>query len=224
MSSQDSRGRKPSTAGTEAAVPRGAKVSDWQLVEQTAARDGCAFEALVARHKGRLRRIVLSRRGDIQKRGMLQDILNETWFQALRRALSGDFDPSIRFSSWLVGLCLNVMKKREFRPSGISLTTVRNDGTTFTLDPQDGEVLPGDTVARGELMAALAECLAVRDERELRLYELFYVDGRTKVDTARELRCSEAYVRQKLLPRLHEALARCLARKGFREQIVGDFL
>jgi len=224
MSSQDSRGCKPSTAGTEAAGPRGAKVGDWLLLEQTAARDGCAFEALVARHKGRLRRLVLSRRGDVQKRGMLQEILNETWFQVLRRALSGAFNPRVRFSSWLAGLCLNVMKKREFRPIGIGLTTIQNDGTTFTYDPEDAETLPDDAVAHGELIAALGECLAQRGERELRLYELFYVDGRTKVDAARELACSEAYVRQKLLPRLHEALARYLARKGFREQIVGDFL
>jgi len=191
--------------------------SDWELIQATASGSSEAFEVLVRRHDRLLRYLILRRRPSVLGFAEFHDIIDETWYQVLRRALGGDFNPSVRFSSWLGGMCLNVLKRKEFRPQGKSLVAVGADGEPALVEPTAVSESPDGAVERAELLVALTRCLAARPEIERRLYGLFYVEGRSKVDTAKALGCSEAYVRQKLLPRFHQALARCLARKGFRD-------
>jgi len=193
----------------------------WAAVRATASGDSEAFGRLVRRYERLLRCIVHRRAG--HRRGHLdaEEVINETWYQVLRRTAARDFDTSVRFSSWLGGICLNVLKQKQLRPSGTSLDLIAAAGGEFGPDPADGHEDPGHAVEHAELLTALADCLAQRTEADRRLYELVYLGGLTKVAVAKELGCSEAYVRQKLLPGLHQALARCLARKGFREAIAG---
>lgn len=190
---------------------------DWQLVQLTASGNGGAFEILIVRYDRLVRFVALRRGAHLLPHNDIDELVNETWYQALRRVLSQDFDPAVRFSAWLTGLCLNVLKLRAFRPVGASLRGGSGQGREFLADPPDDSETPAAAAARAELLLALRQCLARRNPRERMLYELVYVGGQTKVGAARELGCSEAYVRQKLLPRLHEALARCLARRGFRD-------
>lgn len=189
-------------------------LDDWGVLETAAGGDHAAFEDLIARYHALLRCIIVRRGSLLLRYADLQEIIDETWYQVLRRALAGRLRPSVRFSHWLSGVCLNVLKQKGFRPSPARLDPMAAEGSSLLAGT--GEP-PDEVVAREELLAALADCLDERPARERQVYELIYAAGHSKVAAARELGCSEAYVRQKLLPRLHAALAQCLAQKGFRE-------
>ena len=198
--------------------------SDWELIQFTASGDADAMGVLVGRYERLLRCLILRRAAYLLDYADLQEIIDETWYQVLRRTLAGDIREDIRFSSWLVGLCLNVLKQRELRPSGASLTTTGTDGEDSLIDPPGDTERPDEVAARSELLSALRDCLTDRSEVERHVYELIYVQQMTNVSAAREIGCAESYVRQKLLPRLHQALVRCLARKGFRDVSAADVI
>ena len=182
---------------------------DWDLVVTD-------FEAVVRKYDRWLRYIVLRHGQFLLGYADVEEIVDETWCHVRQRVRAGRFDTSIAFHLWLRGICLNALKSKHFRPSGPSILAADSDGDRCLAGPPSEVEAPDEAAERDELLLALRECLAMRSEREQKLYEWVYVEGRTKVAAARELGCSEAYVRQKLLPRLHQALARCLARKGFR--------
>jgi len=185
----------------------------WALLAATVRGDSSAFEKLVVAHEALLRYVVVRRAGAVRCWSDLREVLDETWYQVLRRALAGRYDTSKRFSAWLSGLCLNVLQQRRLHPTGVPFPGAEDD--CFDGPPDTAE--PPDRVAeREELLVALRECLSRRGERDRRLYELIYGEGLSKVDAAKALGCSEAYVRQKLLPSFQRAMARCLAAKGFR--------
>ena len=98
-----------------------------------------------------------------------------------------------------------------------------DSATTPTVRPGGllaGAMTPDEADGARDLMWRAITKYVPEDERparERQVYELIDAAGHSKVAAARELGCSEAYVRQKLLPRLHTALAQCLAQKGFRE-------
>ena len=191
--------------------------SDWELIEATASGDPDAFEVIVRRHDRLLRTIIVRHGSRVLKHHPLDAVVNETWYQALRRALARRFNPSLRFTTWLWGLCRNVLRQKQFRPPGPSLTRVSPTGDEFVNDPPAPQESPAEIVAGAERDEAVRHCVAQRPQNERRAYELTRIDGLTVVAAASRLGCSEAYLRQTLLPRLHEAVRRCLARKGFRD-------
>ena len=197
----------------------GQQHDDWDLVQSTVSGSSDAFEVLVARYDRLLHYLIFRRRPSVLKFADPHDIIDETWYQVLRRALDGNFDPSVKFSSWLGGICLNVLKRKEFQPQGASLVATDADGDAYVVDPPGDGDTPADIVEQAEVVAALKVCLEDRPDAERRLYELIYVQELTNVAAADELGCSEAYIRQKLMPKLHAALVRCLARKGFRDEV-----
>jgi len=196
------------------------QLGDWGLVQSTASGSPETFEALVERYDRLLHYLIFQRRPSILKFADPHDIIDETWYQVLRRVLDGNFDPSVKFSSWLGGICLNVLKRKEFQPQGVSLVATDAEGDAYVVDPPDDGDTPAEIAEQAEVVAALKDCLEDRPDAERRLYELIYVQALTKVGAADELGCSEAYVRQKLMPKLHAALVRCLARKGFRDEVL----
>ena len=91
------------------------------------------------------------------------------------------------------------------------------DGGMNPVDLIESTESPPDRAAsEDELFLALLECLGEQSARLRGLYQMIYVEGLTMVSAASQLRCSEANVRQKLLPALHKNISGCLARKGFR--------
>ncbi len=186
----------------------------WELLKSALAGHNQAFELLMARHDRLLRYLVYKHRPSILGYSDIQDVVDETWYQVLLRAHRGEWKEEVRFASWLCGVCLNVLKSRAFRPEP-SLEAADPDCDWEPLEQvgmHDAEV--AEAVAQAELLEALRECVAERTERERRLYEMLYVEETTKTEAARRLGCSEAFVRQKLLPKLLDALKRCLERKG----------
>ena len=186
----------------------------WELLKSALAGQDQAFELLMAHHDRLLHYLVYKHRPSILGYSDVQDVVDETWYQVLLRAHRGEWKEDVKFSSWLCGVCLNVLKSRAFSPQ----PSLGTSGGDCEWDPlaavatDGGEV--AEAVAEAEVLDALRECVAERTERERQLYEMLYVEGTTKTEAARRLGCSEAFVRQKLLPKLLDALKRCLERKG----------
>jgi len=209
--------RSVSTRGPATVTHHPDRFSDWGRLQATASGERECFEALVVKYERMLRFLILRRGAYLLDFADLEEIINETWCQVLRRAMGKDIPARVKFSAWLTGVCLNVLKQRALRPAGTNPTVRAGDREGAVADPPDPVDGPDELAARLELLAALKDCLAERTDAERQVYELIYVQEHTKVSAARELGCAESYVRQKLLPRLHQALARCLARKGFRD-------
>ena len=187
----------------------------WGLLQAALAGDQAAFEELFRAHERLLHYVVYKHRPSVVAYAGLQEIVDETWYQVLLRGHRGDYDAGANFTTWLCGLCLNVLKSRAFKPQSASWADDPDcpGETRAAGDAQRQEAL--EILVEIELLDALRECLDERSERERVLYEAIYVDGTTKTEAARRLGCSEAFVRQKLLPRLHERLRECLERKGY---------
>ena len=190
--------------------------TDWSAIRATAAGERAPFEALVSRYDAYLRRQV--KRYGSHRLGFadLDDFVDETWCQVFRRAVEGTFDPSRPFRSWLVGLCRNVLKSRKLHPSPLPASGPEG------IDPPDARPGPDRRAISREIIQALQSELASCSDDALLLYEIIYVEGRTKVDAAKELGCSEANVRQNLLPKLHRELAAALARRGIADVTIED--
>jgi len=173
----------------------------WELVRAHLEGDLGAFPALVDEHSPLLRYLCAGRPN-------AQDAIDETWYQVLRRIEEGAIAWHRRFSSWIAGLCLNVLRSKAMRveASGGAIPTI----TDATPDP-------AELVAAAELHVALDDCLRALENRLRRIYELHYREAMPLVRVAATFDCSEANVRQKLLPKLHRSMQLCLARKGFRD-------
>ena len=175
---------------------------DWEMFHDR-------FEELVEKYDRLLRYVVLRYGAYLLRYADLEEIIDETWCRLLLRRRSGDYDVSIPFAAWLIGICRNVLKDKDLRPSGKSL-----DGSNG--EPVAPDDPPDKVLEDWERLEALRECLSQRSQREQRLYELIFVEDLSKAAAARALGCSEAHVRQNLLPDLLVALRSCMARKGFR--------
>ncbi|MFW6162051.1 MAG: RNA polymerase sigma factor [Planctomycetota bacterium] len=197
-------------------MAEGRAESDWDLARQAARGREDAFAALMRRHEALVRHVVLRRGRDQVRYAGLDELLSETWYQVLRRLLDHADPPAVRFSSWLAGICLNVLKSKQFRAESIGGAGTGGPGLDCDAAPGDAPT-PEELAEEGELLAALHACLSKASEVDREVYRLIYVQGLAKTAAARALGCSEANVRQKLLPRLHATLVACLAAHGFTD-------
>jgi RNA polymerase sigma factor (sigma-70 family) len=191
-----------------------AQLDDWELVRQTASGAASAFERLVVKYRKLLACMVFRRGSYLLGFSEVDEIIDETWCQVLERISVRRYKESARFSTWLVGLLLNVLKDKRFRPFvGVGQD---EEGAGFLERIPSPDPLPDKAADEAELFVALSECLEDQPGRLRDVYEMIYVQGMTKVSAAEQMGCSEANVRQKLLPALHEGIGDCLGRKGFR--------
>ena len=122
---------------------RAARAYPWPGVERTAADpdlealrsgDEAAFEALVTRYHGPLLQLA---RGYVRDQGVAEDVVQETWLQAL--ASAGRFEGRSTFKTWLFGILINVARSRRRRESRLLpfASFFRRDGSESgpTVDP-----------------------------------------------------------------------------------------
>ena len=192
----------------------GARRDDWDLVRAYLAGDTDAFEALTQRHTGLVHHL-FARRGT-RLRGFTDadEVANETWNQALRQIRAGTVPLTRSCSSWIGGICLNVLRERPFRRES------PGDGPDELESLRDAhdrdEAAPDTQVAEAELHSATRGCIDALAEPLRVVFNEIYIKGGTNVTTAGLLGCTEANVRRKLRPKLERSVARCLERKGFR--------
>jgi DNA-directed RNA polymerase specialized sigma24 family protein len=199
---------------------RWARTADWDLVRAYVAGDAAAFVALTRRHSGLPRHLFGRRARHLRGYTDAEEVANETWYQALRQIHAGNVPWGRSCSSWLGGLCLNVLRERSFRRE--SPGEANRPRTAAAEVADDDEPLPDDLVAEAELHAATRDCLASLPGRLRVVFEEIYAKDGTNVAAASALGCTEANVRLKLRPRLVHLVARCLADKGFRVADLGE--
>lgn len=175
---------------------------DWALVLAHRAGDVNAFAELVRRRSG-LIAAVCRRYCALHA----QDVVDETWYRVLLRIESDDFPRGGQFGTWIGGIARNVLRAKGIRGESKELPDDLAAGGEFDLV---------DLAADMELHEALHRCLEAIEPRLRDVYRLHFVEELPLVRVASEFGCSEANVRQKLVPKLTRSVGDCLKKKGFR--------
>jgi RNA polymerase sigma factor (sigma-70 family) len=173
---------------------------DWKLVEAHLDGDANAFVELVRKHSGLIASICRTRSSL-----HAQDVVDETWYRVLLRIERGDIAWRRTFASWIGGIALNVLQAKSMRAESGEIPVEIPD--------QDLDLV--GLVADMELHEALNACIEDLDPRMRSVYRLHYVEELSFVGLAQHLECSEANVRQKLVPKLKRLVEICLGKKGF---------
>jgi RNA polymerase sigma factor (sigma-70 family) len=199
------------TEGATSAAPRSSLDEDvgWRLAREM--RDGRrpAFREIVREYSGFLKAFVLKVGWHRLGFAHLEDIVQETWYAALRSIRSGNPLPTHRsFRSWLAGMCRNALRHRWLRPE--------SQGSDLDRLASAMEY-PEEIVLTAELHEAINRCASKLEEKLREVHRYLYLDELNFSQAATQIGCSEANVRQKLEPRMLAKMKACLARSGFSE-------
>lgn len=169
--------------------------SDEWLVRAARCGDSAAFAQLVSRHYPLL---LASCQRMLAEVDLARDAAQEA---ALRAMLGLDhLRDDARFGPWLVGIGLNVCRGMlEAGRRQLSLETLREGGQLA--EPVADRDEPVDLVAARELTVRVREAIAALPAGQRRAVALFYIDGLTQAETARELGTRPGAVKT----RLHKA-------------------
>jgi len=181
------------------------EVAGWQLVDAYRGGDDAAFLELVRLHSPLIASICRRRSGLHPP-----DVVDETWYRVLLRVRADDMARHRSITSWIRGIALNVLQAKSMRAEC---------GTIADTTPAE-DVDPADYVQESELSRAVGDCLLRVEPRLTTVYQLHYGEGLALVRVAEFLSCSEANVRQKMLPKLQRLVAACLQKRGFSGSIV----
>jgi len=182
---------------------------DWALVERARARDGVAFEELIARHEDKLSRLTTRFFStDMDRQEVLQSALLSAW-----RNLP-TFEGRSWFGSWIFRVTTNAalmhLRGQRRRPE-ISVDDVdplTRNGAGDSLHPMLGGCFgssqrPDERMQSQELRHRLQLAVDALPERLRTVFCLRHVDGLSTEDTAKALGLSTVAVRA----RLHRARA-----------------
>jgi RNA polymerase sigma-70 factor, ECF subfamily len=182
---------------------------DWALVERARARDGVAFEELIARHEDKLARLATRFFStDMDRQEVLQAALLSAW-----RNLP-TFEGRAGFGSWIYRVTTNAalmhLRGQRRRPeiAVADLEPLSENDTADTCTPVLGATngwsqRPDENMQSQELRNHLQTAVDALPERLRTVFCLRHVDGLSTEDTAKALGLSMVAVRA----RLHRARA-----------------
>ncbi len=182
--------------------------SEKQLFVDLGAGDDSAFERIYDLYQERVRLTAwrISHRPD-----WVDELVNEAWCRAFEGRRG--FDQGRPFLVWMAGIVLNVY--REHCRS--SPTTLGGPGD---LRPADGgkkdELGPEKIASEAELLVGLNDCMARLEPKEAEIIRLRFFEGKTLRIVAKEVTVPEATLRERDLPRILQALRRCMESKGLK--------
>jgi RNA polymerase sigma-70 factor (ECF subfamily) len=132
---------------------------DAQLMQRYAAGDAKAFEALYARHKTWLYRVLLR---NTRQEALAQDVFQDTWLTIVRTAHS--YEPRAKFSTWLYGLArqrlIDQLRKTRAQPEIADPTFNAAETDTFAEQAVDLNAPdPADQLAWQQFGSALSQAL-----------------------------------------------------------------
>ena len=169
--------------------------SDQRLVSAARSGDGQAFARLVSRHYPLL---LVSCRRMLANADLARDAAQEA---TLRGMLGFDhLRDDARFGPWLVGIGLNVCRGlRGADRRQVSLDALRDGGQLA--EPAGGPDEPLELIATCELTVRVREAIAALPAGQREAVALFYIDGLTQAEAARELGTRPGAIKT----RLHKA-------------------
>ncbi len=169
--------------------------SDDQLIADLAAGDHRALSRLIARHGDRLRAIALRFTGN---EADADEVLQDTFWRAARKAKSWQVDGTAKFSTWLyrtmVNLCIDLNRRQRVR-SWFSLSSSKVESAGLADNSPNPETVTGARQTL-ELVRADIANLPVRQRAALLLS---VVDERSNRDIAAILEISVGAVEQALV-------------------------
>ena len=169
-------------------------LSDQSLVRAAHSGDGPAFAALVSRHYPLL---LASCRRMLANVDLARDAAQEA---ALRAMLGLDhLRDDARFGPWLVGIGLNVCRGLGTGRRQVSFEALREGGQLA--EPMADHDEPVAVVAAHELTVRVREAIAALPAGQREAVALFYIDGLTQAEAARELGTRPGAIKT----RLHKA-------------------
>jgi RNA polymerase sigma-70 factor (ECF subfamily) len=172
-----------------AVAPR-VRDADDALVERILAGDESAFDALHARWAPRVMRFALSRLGD---RDDADDVVQDAFLAALR-GLPG-YEGRSRFGTWLLGITYHVIcrvQRRRLRSGFVPLSEAEAAPARSSLRPEASF----DAARALERCVRSLETHASPAQREI--FRLFYGEGRSAGEVARQLKRTPETVRAQL--------------------------
>ena len=174
---------------------------DAELVGRARSGDSAAFDALVARHEGRVRRVA---RAWSASEADADDLAQTAFLRAFRDL--GQLDDPARFGRWVLRIVLNAARdarrRATLRPfwSARSLDAADLEGEGRPLPPSvtAPDADPADTAAAAETAAALDEAIANLPPDLRTVLVLHIGEGLPHAAIAETVGCTEATVRWRL--------------------------
>ena len=187
-----------------------------RLAERVSEGDHGAFEKLVRRFDGGLRRLLRRRSGG--RDDLAEELAHETWTAVWEALQRGRYDPEKAAISTFIYAVAHKRWLQYLRRSGQAPASL---GAVDTLLEQvGGETgMPGDLVEAEELLGALRECLRAAAPpngllNEERIIVTGLVTGGTERSLAAELGIAPSTVHSRKLS-AYAKLRKCMAAKGF---------
>lgn len=182
--------------------------TEMQLFEAVRAGDDSAFERIYDLYHQRVRLTAwrISHRPD-----WVDELVNEAWCRAFEKRRG--FDRERPFLVWMAGIVLNVYRE-HCRSSPTTL------GRPDDLHPSEGgetdKLSPEKIASEAELLVGLNDCMSRLKPKEAEIIRLRFFEGKTLRIVAKEVTVPEATLRERDLPRILQALRRCMESKGLR--------
>jgi RNA polymerase sigma-70 factor (ECF subfamily) len=186
-------------------APNGDASETRRRLEQAAAGEDNAWQSLIAQHHARLRRMVALRLDPrLQGRVDPSDVLQESYFEAVRQLADYLKNPVLPFFLWLRQLAGNRLFKihrhhlgAQRRDAGREVSLYRGalpEASSAALAAQllGRECRPSEAAVRAELKLRLQEVLNRMDALDREVLSLRHFEHLTTPEVARELGISEA--------------------------------
>jgi RNA polymerase sigma-70 factor (ECF subfamily) len=151
--------------------------TDEALCVAVARGDERALGVLLERYRDRTYAILVR---SVPSRADADDLFQELWLRVVRSA--DDFDPKLRFSSWVYRIAVNLVRD-HLRRRAAARVAATGDGML----PERADEAPApDAVAAGaEESRALAEAIARLPEGQREVLVLRYLEGLGETEVAR---------------------------------------
>lgn len=174
--------------------------TDEALCVAVARGDEEALRVLLERYRRRTYAILAR---SVPSRADADDLFQELWLRVVRAA--DDFDPSLRFSSWVYRIAVNLVRDHLRRRAAARV--VPGDGTVP--DREDEGLAPDAVVAGREEARAMAEAIARLPEGQREVLVLRYFEGLGEAEVANAVGIPPGTVKS----RLHHAV------RGLRREL-----
>jgi RNA polymerase sigma factor (sigma-70 family) len=181
--------------------------ADVELVALHYGGDDLAFEVLHAKHEPELRRVAAASKLPLERQEEAVQTTLAKLFSG-RRAGNGRFVPTGSFKSWLCRVCSNACNDqwREIR---------KTDQFPDNFDVESGALRVDASVENTEELAALADCAAQLEGRDVLLYQDVLIKQTPHQQIATLFGTTQGAI-AKAVSRLRAQLAACLCSKGFK--------
>lgn len=184
--------------------PLPSTATDEVLCQAVARNDERALRLLLERWRQRMYALLVRSTGSTAD---AEDLFQELWIRVVRAA--PDFDPSLRFSTWLYRIAINLTRDAARRRGAAAFAEVTRDGELP--DGRDENPLPDAAAVGAQEADALRRAIATLPAGQREVLVLRYLEGLGEVEVAEAAGIPPGTVKS----RLHHAV------RNLRDRLAG---